>query len=111
MPGLKQFTNQSPYPMSVTLVVRAGDDPKDHGTDTTFSLKGHETQWQSYGDNTNIYLNGIKLRAAVPGEIDAQQAIVITRGSTLDDALNTKNAVDFNFDQEQWSFTLSTRQV
>ncbi len=111
MPGLKQFTNHSPYPLSVTLVVRAGDDPRDHGTNTTFSLDSKETQWQSYGDDTNIYLNGIRLSATVPGEIDAQQAIVITRGSPLDDALNTKNAVDFNFDQQQWSFTLSTRQV
>jgi hypothetical protein len=109
MAGEKLFTNTSPYAMAVTLVIRANEDPRNQAGTKEFALSSGQSQWQSYGDNNNIYLNGVKLIATFNGQMLGQQYIVITRGSPLDNQLNTRNGVDFTFAAD--SFTLSTRQV
>ena len=109
MAGYKLFTNQSPYEMSVTLVIRKSEDPRDQAGTKDFSLNSRESQWQEYGNNVDIYLNGIKLAAVFNGKMLGQQYIVITRGSPLDNQLNMNNGVDFGFAND--TFFVSTRQV
>jgi hypothetical protein len=109
MAGRKLFTNQSPYGMNVTLVVRANADPRNTAGTKEFYLNGNQSQWQEYGNNIDVFLNGIKLTAVFNGQMLGQQYIVITRGSPLDDQLNTRNGVDFGFDKN--TFLVSTRQV
>lgn len=109
MAGRKLFTNIGPHTLAVTLVVRASEDPRNQAGTKEFSLGPHHSQWQEYGNNVDIYLNGIKLVALFNGQMQGQQYIVIDRGSTLDDQLNTRNGVDFFF--TNGTFNLSTRQV
>ncbi|SFG60843.1 hypothetical protein [Methylobacterium gossipiicola] len=109
MAGRKLFSNHGPCRIDVTLFVRAGDDPKDRAGQTDFSLNAGEAQWQDYGNDSNIYLNGISLVAAFDGARIGQQYNVVTRGSRLDDAFNRNNAVDFNFANN--TFFLATHQV
>ena len=109
MAGVKLFTNTGPYPMDITLVVRASEDPRNQAGTKEFSLNPSQSQWQEYGNNVNIYLNGIKLIAMFNGQILGQQYIVIERASPLDNQLNMFNGVDFRF--ASGSFTISTRQV
>lgn len=109
MAGNKLFTNQSPYGMGITLIVRAGEDPRNTEGNKEFYLNPSQSQWQDYGNDVDVYLNGIKLVAVFNGQMLGQQYVVITRGSPLDDDLNTRNGVDFGFDNN--SFHVSTRQV
>ena len=109
MAGRKLFTNAGPYSMVITLVIRASEDPRNQAGTKEFLLNPSQSQWQEYGDDSNIYLNGIKLVAMFNGAMLGQQYVVIVRGSPLDDQLNMRNGVDFNF--TSGSFTLSTRQV
>src|SRR5688572_30539250 len=108
MAGRKLFTNISPYRSDVTLIVRRSEDPRNTAGTKEFSLEPRQSSWQEYGDNVNIYLNGIKLVSMFKGEIIGQQHIVIVRGSDLDNQLNTKNAVDFTF--SNGSILISTHQ-
>lgn len=109
MAGRKLFTNQSPYSMNVTLVIRASEDPRNQAGTKDFQLGARQSQWQEYGNNVDIYLNGIKLAAVFNGQMIGQQYIVITRGSPLDNELNTRNGVDFGFSNN--TFMLTTRQA
>ncbi len=109
MAGRKLFTNTSPHSIHVTLLVRASEDPRNQAGTTEFMLRPGESQWQEYGNNIDIYLNGIKLAAVFNGQMSGEQHIVIQRGSSLDDQLNTRNAVDFRY--ESGTFLVSTRQV
>ncbi|WP_158794393.1 hypothetical protein [Granulicella sp. L60] len=109
MAGRKLFTNQSILTMAVTLVIRAGDDPHNQAGTKSFTLPPGQSQWQEYGDYSNIYLNGIKLAGVQNGDLTNVQYIVILRGSPLDNQLNTRNGVDFTFSNN--NFAISTRQV
>jgi hypothetical protein len=109
MAGRKLFTNQSPYGMGVTLIIRASSDPRNQAGTKEFYLEARQSQWQEYGNNVDIYLNGIKLVAAFKGQMIGQQYIVIDRGSSLDNQLNMRNGVDFGFAND--TFNVSTRQV
>jgi hypothetical protein len=109
MAGRKLFTNKSPCLLLVTLVIRKSADPRDRAGTKDFQLSGGQSQWQEYGDNVDIYLNGIDLTAVANGTMIGNQHFVIVRGSPLDNELNMFNAVDFTFDG--LFFYLSARQV
>lgn len=109
MAGKKLFTNRTPYLLAVTLVVRASEDPRNQAGSKDFMLGAQEHRWEEYGNNIDIYLNGIKLVATYDGQMVAQQYIVILRSSPLDNQLNMRNAVDFGY--QNGSFQLSTRQA
>lgn len=110
MAGRKLFTNTSSYGMTVTLLVRASEDPRNQAGSVEFWLDQRQSTWQDYGDAVNIYLNGFELAANLPGDIYAKQSIVVKRGSRLDDELNMFNAVDFGV-SDNGTFSVSTRQV
>jgi hypothetical protein len=107
--GRKLFTNASPYDLQVTLVIRRSANPRDQAGTKDFPLQSKQSLWQEYGNNIDIYLNGIKLAGFLRGDLIAQQQIVIDRGSSLDNQLNMKNGVDFGFANN--AFTMTTRQV
>ncbi len=109
MAGRKLFTNLSPYPIHVTLVVRQSADPRHTAGTKEFMLSPQESQWQEYGNDIDIYLNGMSLAAVVDGKETAQQMIAIVRGSVLDNQLNMRNGVDFAFASN--AFSVMTRQV
>jgi hypothetical protein len=109
MAGRKLFTNRSNYQLAVTLQVRASADPGDTAGAREFALAPGESRWEEYGNEIDIYLNGLDLSAVSAGALIAQQHVVVTRGSPLDDQLNTRNAVDIDCNGQ--AFTLSTRQA
>lgn len=109
MAGRKLFTNNTPHILAVTLVIRASYDPRNVAGTKDFQLGPRESQWQEYGNDIDIYLNGIKVVAHAGESVIAHQDIVIMRGSPLDDALNTRNGVDFDLANGQ--IVLSARQV
>jgi hypothetical protein len=98
MAGRKLFTNKSPYVLFVTLVIRRSDDPRDKAGTKDFQLSGGQSQWQEYGDNINIYLNGIDLTAVANGARIGNQYIVIVRSSPLDNQLNMLKGTSKNSD-------------
>lgn len=108
MAGLKLFTNTTEYHLSITLLVRASEDPRNQADPVSFELAPGQANWHEYGNDIDIYLNGINLISFMCGQMISQQQIVISRGSTLDDDLNTRNAVEFQF--ANGSFTIRTHQ-
>ncbi|NHZ33339.1 hypothetical protein [Massilia rubra] len=109
MAGRKLFTNQSAYALAVTLQIRRSDNPNNLAGTKQFTLAPSESQWQDYGNDSDIYLNGFKLVASQNGALIGQQDIVVVRGSPLDNQLNMFNAVDFI--GENLGYSISTRQV
>jgi hypothetical protein len=111
MAGKKLFTNSSAYNIYVTLIIRKSSDPRDTAGTKDFKLTPKQSLWITYGNNVDIYLNGIKLEALLNGERIGQQVIVIKRGSSLDNQLNMKNGVSFGYDRARNSFSITTKQV
>jgi hypothetical protein len=110
MAGQKLFTNTSPYQLNVSLLVRISADPSNQLSDPVeFSLPPNGSGWQSYGDNINIYLNGINLLAVTNGSIVSSGYFVIKRASDLDNELNQHNAVNFTYQDN--TYKLTTHQV
>lgn len=109
MAGRKLFTNTSQVGLDVSLKIRASWDPRNQAGSKDFFLDAGESRWEDYGDDINIYLNGIRLAAIAQGSMIAQQWVVVERGAPLDDQLNTRNAVDFAYANN--AFSVTTRQV
>jgi hypothetical protein len=107
MPGIKLFINSTGVDLDVTLKVRSGSDPNNNAPDEYFFLAQNTQKEVSYGNQANIYLNGIDLIASGGGDIRQRTDIVITRGSYLDDLLNRHNTV--NFQGIGFSFTTWNR--
>ena len=107
MAGQKLFIDNTGYHIDVTLYIRKSSNPINQAGTKDFSLNNGQSLWVTYGDNINIYLNGFMVTAVHDGEIVAQQEIIVTRGSPLDNALNMDNTVTFTFDGQ--SFHISTR--
>jgi hypothetical protein len=103
----KTFVNETKYDLSVMLTVRKGDRP---GTDTApvaFTLEHGKRRSIGYGDAHSPYLDGIAANAVDRGNIIASQDFVITRGSGVDNSLNTHDTVVFSM--EGVSLALSFR--
>lgn len=107
--GRKLFTNKSPYDIVVTLIIRKAEDPRQNAGTKEFALPGNGSTWVEYGNDIDIYLNGIKIAAMFNGNILGQEYIVVTRGSSLDNLLERMNGVEISFNSNR--FFLVTRQV
>lgn len=121
MAAHKKLINRTGHPLRVTLTVRKGDHPKDTaGTvdveldpaatadagDTADADSGTDAadgseQDLTYGNDVDIYLNGIELGMEVDGSLVGQRQIVVERGSDLDRALNTNDTIEFLYDGKQ----------
>lgn len=103
----KHFINSTSAPLSVTLFVRKSDNPDNNAGVVAFTLNPGENKAVSYGDNVNIYLNGLSLVAYSAGSILSEEAVVTVRGSSLDSQLNTNNTVRFQSQNNAIGFACS----
>jgi len=92
MSGTKTLVNNTGAALSVTLVVRAGDDPSNVAGYQPVSLTGGQQQ-VSYGGPSDPYLNGLVIGGVVGGTQILQQAMVEERGTAFDDVLNTNDTL------------------
>jgi hypothetical protein len=88
MAGVKTFANQTDAPLTMTLFVRAGDNPANYAGTMAFSLNPHESKTIEYGNAQNVYVNGYVLISAFNGEIMTKQEVVTVRGCPLDNQFN-----------------------
>ena len=81
--GKKVFKNTTNQPLEVTLVVRKGDNPGADAGTVNFQLGAGQSLTQTYGTDTNsVFLDGMTVA-------------VVTRGSSLDNLLNTNSVITF----------------
>lgn len=59
MSGQKKFVNKTNQYVNVTLLIRQGNDIHQKSLEQTFSLDANETKNVTYGNGSNIYLNGL----------------------------------------------------
>ena len=110
MASEKIFTNNTPHDLQVKLRVRRGEDPRETAENLDFPLRAQQSQWIRYGNEIDIYLNGIHAEASLAdGSVIELNELVTQRGSRLDDQLNTNDAIDFTFDSGQ--LKLSARRA
>lgn len=101
----KLFINNTGRKLDVQLLVRQGDDPMTDADPVNFQLGDgsgcHEdggsdhSRLVHYGNEIDIYLNGIVVRFDDEGESSAQRFQVMQRGVPLDNKLNMNNTVEF----------------
>jgi hypothetical protein len=103
----KMFVNNTGHNLSVTLIVRAGEDPANDAGEQKFTLNASESQFVGYGNESNIYLNGILVMAIDSAQIHAEQDFVIERGGLLDNQLNMNSRVEFRFNNGAYSIHTS----
>ena len=107
MAGMKKLINRTGKELKVTLVVRQGDDPDKTAGNVEVTLmpgpdgdtgKDASVRDVSYGNDVDIYLNGIETTLISKGSAVGERRIAIVRGSGLDRALNTNDTIEFLFD-------------
>ena len=91
--------------LDVQLVVRKGDDPMTDADPVNFLLGDGSGNAEDggadhcklvhYGDDIDIYLNGLVAGFASEGESSMQRFQVLQRGVPLDNKLNMHNTVEF----------------
>ena len=107
MAGMKKLINRTGCDLKVTLIVREADQPDKTAGSVDVELaagpdkttgKDNSVQHVSYGNDVNIYLNGIETTMVKDGSAVGDRRIVIERGSAFDDALNTNDTIEFLYD-------------
>jgi hypothetical protein len=109
MPGRKRLVNQTGKELSITLLVRQGEDPDPakQGKSIEVNLspgpdsetgEDNSTQIVEYGNNTDIYLNGLELVLTDNGSELVNRVVVVERGSELDNTLNMNSILEFVYD-------------
>jgi hypothetical protein len=94
MAGQKTFINNTSRDIAVTIVVRAGDDPSHTAGSQNLTVNANSQQQVSYGNDSNIYLNGLSLTPVSPDGLFGEVSFsVTTRGSPIDNALNTNSVM------------------
>ncbi|WP_118974602.1 hypothetical protein [Taibaiella koreensis] len=100
MSGKKTFVNKSNQYVNVTLLIRQGDNIQKPSLEQTFSLNAGETKTVTYGDNSNIYLNGLvfQWKDATTQSMSTDRQEVIATGTmpTFDAVLNTHSVITIN---------------
>jgi hypothetical protein len=93
----KTFNNFSHKDLGVTLFVRQSEDPANNAGQERFDLDSGEGKYVSYGDDANIYLNGITVASVSDGAMQMEREFVVKRGSDLDNQLNMNDTVNIYF--------------
>lgn len=96
----KTFNNKSNQDLNVTLLIRQGDDIQKPSLTQEFSIKPGESKNVSYGNSTNIYLNGLvfnwKDKETQAEMTKRQEAIATGVSPTFDWVLNTHSIITIN---------------
>lgn len=100
MSGQKQFINRTNQYVNVTLLIRQGDDIHKPSLEQSFSLDPNETKNVTYGNSSNIYLNGLvfqwKDQETQSMSTDRQEVIATGTMPTFDAVLNTHSVIAIN---------------
>lgn len=92
--GSKEFVNNTPYDLEITLLIRQWDDPALLAGTEIFLLEVNSRKLVSYGQDTgSVYLNGLTLSWETDGSRCRQAQIVLHRGSSFDNALNMTDCI------------------
>jgi hypothetical protein len=108
MAGRKLFVNGTPNTLTATIAIRMGDNPANSAGKQTFTLNPGQQSWITYGNDSNIYMNGISVVTIANGAVIGEQEFVVQRGGNLDNMLNKSNVIQFNGSPE---IHISSRQV
>ena len=96
----KTFNNKSKNYINVTLLIRQGEDIQKPSLEQKFSLDAGESKFVEYGNNTNIYLNGLVLEykdKESQSLTNAREEVIATGGKpTFDWVLNTHSTITIN---------------
>lgn len=96
MSGTKLFVNKTSMTLQVTIFIRDGADPtKPDAGQESFTLAGGKSESISYGNSTDIYLNGLGFVASDGQQQTIESRSVLTRGSAWDNLLNTNSTITF----------------
>jgi hypothetical protein len=107
MAGIKTLINRTGNDLEVTLIVRKGDQPRgSSGTVDVHLTAGPDEhtgedrsrQVVAYGNDVDIYLNGIETTLIENGSAIGKRELVVERGSTFDNQLNTNDTIEFLYD-------------
>jgi hypothetical protein len=97
MSGTKLFVNKTSMTLQVTIFIRDGADPtKPDAGQESFTLAGGKSESISYGNSTDIYLNGLGFVASDGHQQTIESRSVLTRGSAWDNLLNTNSTITFS---------------
>ncbi len=117
MAGRKKLINNTGKDLKVILVIRKGDHPDDTAGTLNVDLsagtenesgEAQNSRWVEYGDDVNIYLNGIEVELFINGISINQRRIVLERGIGLDNDLNTNDTIEFLFDDYASNILITT---
>jgi hypothetical protein len=100
----KRLINSTGHRLHVTLIVRRGDHPSQVAGRVEVELGTGEEEYRErdidYGNDVDIYLNGIEIRLAGENAPETSRSVVVQRGAALDDALNSNDTLEFLLDGE-----------
>lgn len=101
----KLFINNTGRKLDIQLLVRKGDEPSLDAEPVNFQLGdgssnaedggSDHTKLVHYGNDIDIFLNGIVVSFTYEGEKSVKRFQVMQRGVKLDNELNMNNTVEF----------------
>jgi hypothetical protein len=109
--AMKTLINRTGNELRVTLIVRKGDHPDETAgtvdvvlgaapkiTEAAKTADNKNEQDVTYGNDVDIYLNGLSILMVKDGSGIERRDVVLTRGSALDNELNMHDTIEFLFD-------------
>lgn len=90
----KTVNNRSAATLQIGFLVRQGADPANFDGVVYFTIRPGETRTVTYGNQQNVFLNGVVISTIFNGDIYTKTQIVTVRGSQLDNLLNTNSIID-----------------
>ncbi len=100
----KLLINSTKYPLTVILTIRSGDDLRITAGTKDFTLAPMQQLHVEYGDHKDIYLNGIRVSVFHDGEFIETGVRVISRGSHLDNILNSFDQIVISAPHDAFMF-------
>lgn len=89
----KIFINSTIATLQITLFVRQGIDPFNQDGTVSFVLNPGQTLNVTYGDDVNIFLNGLSLFTTSEGDLYSKVQFITESSSELDNLLNTNDTI------------------
>ncbi|HEY0396379.1 MAG TPA: hypothetical protein VGD01_18025 [Candidatus Elarobacter sp.] len=98
--GQKLFSNKTKYDLDATLIVRQGDTPGHEAGTKKFVIPAMKDMPYTYSNGSDPYLDGVAVTTKDPGGAIGAKVRVITRGGSVDNALNTNSSIVFTQQDE-----------
>ncbi|REE67580.1 hypothetical protein A8990_1427 [Paenibacillus taihuensis] len=107
MAGAKLFINNTDATLQMILFVRAGEEVYNQADAVLFTLDPQQSREISYGNDSNIFLNGISLFTIYQGCLYSKIQFATERGSSQDNALNTNSVISVVLSNTDYVFEYS----